>query len=157
MSSIQKVFIKSEDQTLIVCPDCGNSKDVSIGQFRHRQRLLKIKCSCGYRFKIEIEFRQYFRKDTDLDALYKTSHSAAGAGSMVKVINLSLGGVCLEFLNKHNLKVGDGGDLRFKLDNRKESEIIKQLIVMSISGKRVGCQFVKDKAYETDLGFYLRP
>lgn len=157
MVSTKKVFVQSDEQTLIVCPDCGHSKNVSLAQFRNRQRLLRIKCSCGHRFAIEVEFRQYFRKDTDLEGIYKTSYSSIGAGSIVKVLNVSLGGVSLEFLNKHSLKIGDRGDLRFTLDNRKESEIIKQVIVMSVTGNVVGCQFIKDKAYDTDLGFYLRP
>lgn len=151
---IIKAFVRSDDQTFIVCPVCGFSKGLNIGQFRHRQRVLKIKCTCGNRFEIELEFRQHFRKSTSLNGYIKTN---GAFGWPVKVINLSLGGVCLEFFSEPALKVGDRGNLRFKLDNRKESEIIKQLIVMSISKKRVGCKFIVDRAYEADLGFYLRP
>ncbi len=141
---------------MIVCPACGSAKILSAEQFRNRQHVLKAKCKCGHSFKVELEFRRHFRKDTELEGTYDLNPPGIGGGN-ITIINLSLSGASFEVKGVHDLQIGHTGSLIFTLDNRKESVLFKKVIIKSVSGRRIGCEFVDDRAYQKDLGFYLLP
>lgn len=118
--------------------------------------MLKVKCRCGYSFKVQLEFRRHYRKPTDLTGLYDPIPLAIGGGK-AKVINLSLSGACFELRGVHDLKIGQKGVLAFSLDNKKETVIKKNIHIRTVNGNRIGVEFLEDQAYEKELGFYLRP
>jgi hypothetical protein len=153
-SSQMTVLVKSGEQAMIICPDCDYSKRLSVAQFRKRKHALKIKCKCGYTFRVELEFRKHYRKDTDLFGICSFDNVRVG-GWKVSINNLSLGGISFDLRGGRNLRVGDHGSLTFSLNDRKETVVLKKVIVRSISGNRVGCEFVEDKAYNKALGFFL--
>jgi predicted Zn finger-like uncharacterized protein len=155
-STTQKSFVKPDDEAMIVCPSCDTARTISAAQFRHRQHLLKVKCKCGHRFKVHLEFRRHFRKPTDLEGIYDLDPPAVGGGK-IKVINLSLSGACFEVRGIHDLQIGQMGSLHFTLDNRKETVLFKKVIIKIVNGNRIGCEFLEERAYEKELGFYLLP
>lgn len=152
----QKSFVKSNDEATIVCPQCDSAKIIAVRQFRQRLHMLKVKCRCGHAFKVQLEFRRHYRKQTDLSGIYE-SLPPASSGGKAKVINLSLSGACFELRGTHDLKPGQKGTLVFTLDNRKNTELTKAVYVRSINGNRIGCEFIEDRAFDKELGFYLRP
>ncbi len=154
--AIKKSFVKSDDEAMIVCPACDCARTISVAQFRHRQHLVKVKCKCGYLFRVYLEFRRHFRKPTDLEGMYDLKPPAIGGGK-VRIINLSLSGVCFEVRGIHDLKTGQTGSLDFTLDNRKETVLFKKVIIKTVIGNRIGCEFMEERAYEKELGFYLLP
>jgi hypothetical protein len=155
--STHKSFVKSDDEAMIVCPACDTAKTISVAQFRHhRQHLIKVKCKCGHSFKVQLEFRRHFRKPTELEGIYDFKPSAVGSGK-IKIINLSLGGACFEVRGNHDIKIGQRGRLVFTLDNRQETILFKTVIIKSVTANRIGCEFVQDRAFEKDLGFYMLP
>ena len=141
---------------MIVCPACDTAKAISVKQFRHRLHLIKVKCKCGHLFKVHLEFRRHFRKPTDLEGTYDLNPPAIGGGK-IKVINLSLNGACFEVRGIHDMQAGQKGSLVFTLDNRKETVLFKKVIIKTVTANRIGCEFVEDRAYEKELGFYLLP
>jgi hypothetical protein len=151
----QKSFVKSGDEATIVCPQCNSAKVIAVRQFRQRLHMLKVKCRCGYTFKVQLEFRRHYRKRTDLAGTYDVVPPAVGGGT-AKVLNLSLSGACFEIRGVHDLKIGQKGVLVFTLDNRKETVLSKHIRIISVSGNRIGSEFISDQAFEKDLGFYLR-
>lgn len=151
-----KSFVRSGNEVLIVCPECSFSKSLAAVQFRHRQNLLKIKCKCDHTFTVQLEFRLHVRKETELEGICRFSSNGKGVWQVI-LVNLSLGGVCLELHGNNGLAVGDKGTLEFTLDDRKETTIIKQIIVKGISANLVRCEFIEDRAYQKALGFYLQP
>lgn len=151
----QKAFVKDGDQTTIICPTCSSAKEISVRQFRHRLHMLKVKCKCGHSFRVQLEFRRNYRKATDLAGTFDLLYPAAG-GAVAKIINISLSGVCFEVKGMHDLKIGQKGLLVFKLDNRKETVLSKRVLIRSVNGNRIGSEFVEDRAFDKDLGFYLR-
>jgi PilZ domain len=163
----QKSFVKSGDEATIICPQCNGAKIIAVRQFRQHLHLLKVKCRCGHVFKVQLEFRRHYRKNTDLQGFYfcKPTELEAyfqplpptASSDKVKVINLSLSGVCFEFHGTHNVQVGQRGTLVFVLDNRKTTQLNKFVLIRSINGNRIGCEFVEDRAFDKELGFYLRP
>lgn len=152
----QKSFVKSNDEAIIVCPQCNSAKIIAVRQFRQRLHMLKVKCRCGYNFKVQLEFRRHYRKKTELSGIYEAMPPAASGGK-AKVVNLSLSGACFELRGTHDLKTGQKGILIFTLDNRKNTELTKTVHIRSINGNRIGCEFVEDRAFDKELGFYLRP
>ncbi len=151
-----KSFVKSGDEATIVCPQCNGAKIIAVRQFRHHLHRLIVKCRCGYSFKVQLEFRRHFRKTTDLSGTYEPVAPAIGGGK-AKVVNLSLSGACFELRGVHDLKVGQRGVLIFTLDNRKETVLSKSMFIRSVTGNLIGGEFVEDRAFEKELGFYLRP
>ena len=152
---ITRTFVKDNDITTIVCPSCYSAKTTSVKQFRDQRLTLRVKCKCGHVFRVELEFRRQLRKNTELHGISKLHTSTFGDGD-VKIVNLSLGGVGLEVEGIHNIRIGHKGTISFTLDDRKQSVIMRDIIVRSIQGNSIGCEFISDKAYEKDLGFYLR-
>lgn len=146
----------SDDGTTITCPDCHSSKTISVEQFRNTKHVVSVKCKCGYIFKVELEFRRYYRKDTDLPGTYDLNPPAVGGGR-VEIVNLSLGGACFEISGIHDIKVGQTGSIHFTLDDHKQTVFFKNVRIQSVEKSRIGCKFVEDKAYQKELGFYLRP
>lgn len=152
-----KSFVKPNDEATIICPSCKSAKIIAVREFRHRLHMLKVKCRCGYSFKVMLEFRRHYRKPTNkLPATYDLVKPATGGG-IAKVVNLSLSGACIEVRGIHDLKIGQKGMLVFTLDNRKETVLKKVIIIRTVINNRIGCEFLEDQAFEKDLGFYLRP
>ena len=151
-----KTFVKDDSQATIVCPACSCAKTISVEEFRHKQHVLKVKCKCGHTFTLQLEFRQFFRKDTELQGVYDVKPPARGGG-IVKITNLSLTGACFEVRGVHGLKIGQKGSIVFTLDNRKETVLYRQVIIRTVDGNRIGCEFVEERAFEKELGFYLLP
>ncbi|MCK5517080.1 MAG: PilZ domain-containing protein [Desulfobulbaceae bacterium] len=152
---ITRSFVKDNDITTIVCPSCYSAKTTSVKQFRNQQLALRVKCKCGHTFKIELEFRRQRRKSTELQGDTKLGTTLFD-NTNVKVTDLSLGGARLEIQGIHDIQVGDTGTISFTLDDRKKSILLKNIVVRSVQENRIGCEFISDKAYEKDLGFYLR-
>ncbi|WP_458778022.1 PilZ domain-containing protein [Desulforhopalus sp. 52FAK] len=148
--------MKDDSQATIVCPACSSAKTISVEEFRHRQHVLKVKCKCGNSFSLQLEFRQFFRKDTELQGVYDIKPPARGGG-IANIVNLSLVGACFEVRGVHDLKIGHKGSLVFTLDNRKETVLYRQVIIRSVDGNRIGVEFVAERAFEKELGFYLLP
>ena len=151
----QKAFVKDGDETTIICPTCSAAKEISVRQFRHRLHMLKVKCKCGQPFRVQLEFRRHYRKATDLAGTFDLLYPAL-SGGIARIVNLSLSGVCFEMKGMHDLKIGQKGVLVFKLDNRKETVLSKRVLIRSVNGNRIGGEFVEDRAFDKDLGFYLR-
>lgn len=151
-----KSFVKEDSQATIVCPACSSAKTISVEEFRDKHHVLKVKCKCGNSFSLQLEFRQFFRKDTDLQGIYDVKPPNRGGGSAT-IVNLSLSGACFEVRGVHGLEIGHKGSLVFTLDNRKETVLYRQVVIRSVDGKRIGCEFVEERAFEKELGFYLLP
>jgi hypothetical protein len=152
----QKSFVKSGDEATISCPQCNSTKIIAVRQFRQHLHMLNVKCRCGYSFKVQLEFRRHYRKETELQGIYNSVPPAISGGK-AKIINLSLSGACFELRGVHDLKIGQKGVLIFTLDNRKEAVLTKNIFIRTVTGNRIGGEFIEDRAFDKELGFYLRP
>ena len=155
-NNTDKAYVKADNKATIVCPKCNMTKTISVQDFKGKRHIVKIRCSCDHVFKLQLEFRRHFRKDTDLKGTYELEPPAVGGGKAT-ILNLSLSGARFEVKGVHDLKVGQKGSLVFTLDNRKETVLCKQVIVRTVQRNQVGCEFLEDQAYTKELGFYLLP
>lgn len=174
---MQKAFVKQDDTATITCPDCQLIKTVAVGKFRSTQHTIKVRCSCGHSFPCSLDFRKYYRKKTKLRGIYypqktgitnkqskKTQltgiyamKSPDGDSYPVIVTNISLGGLQFTLLSRDAIEMGQQGHITFTLDDRKETEINKRVIVQSTNDNIIGCRFPDDETLEPGLRFYLFP
>jgi len=154
-ATTQKVYVNKEHEGTITCPQCEKSKRVNFARYAGSREALKVKCHCGYFFKIVIESRKYFRKRTHLSGNYVVPGTDK-SGSIV-VGDLSLSGIRFQTRMQHNLQIGEYIDLRFVLDNNIRSEIAKKATVKRVHGRSIGAEFCDLKAYDKELGYYLMP
>jgi len=151
-----KSFVNDDDSATIVCPVCSAAKIISVDRFRHQQHVLKVKCKCGHSFSLQLEFRRNYRKKTDLDGTFAADPPAHGGGP-ASIRNLSINGVCFELRGMHDLKIGQTGLLVFTLDNRKKTVLEKMVKIIDVNKNLVRAIFKETRAFEKELGFYLRP
>lgn len=81
---------------------------------------------------------------------------STGCGHM-QITNISTGGLQFTTPGNHPIKVDDQVRVTFTLDDRKQTEIDKRVIVQSITGNIISCRFASDETLEKGLRFYLFP
>ncbi len=161
MELTQKIFISDNNTATLVCPECNASKDTDVTKYKKLERAvrLKIKCTCGNSYSVMLERRRYYRKATQLQGnyVYSLSSGQQQKGSMT-VMDISRGGVKLKFAVLPKIKVGDTFNVEFRLDDKQQSLIRKQVIARNIIDPFIGVEFSSaDSSDPSDkaLGFYL--
>lgn len=149
-----KSYVNDSGKAAIVCPECHSKRVIDVEQFRGKKSSVKVRCSCSHVFELSLEFRRHYRKKTELEGSYRINSS--NAGGVTEVTNLSLSGACFKIRGLHDLECGQLGTLEFKLDNRKQTELFKHVIIRNINKDEVGCEFLDQHAFEKELGFYLK-
>lgn len=150
-----KAFVRPDFTVTIVCPSCKMPKTVSVSSFKNKTHYLKVRCPCETVFRVHLDFRQHYRKPTDLPGMYK-SLKPTGSGGTIEVKDISISG--LGFVIKGTNLVEEGHLLKvsFELDDKKKTKLEKKVVVQSITNGFIGCKFVEEQAYEKELGFYLK-
>ncbi|PID76320.1 MAG: hypothetical protein CSB24_07190 [Deltaproteobacteria bacterium] len=154
-NKISKSFVTDEGKAVIKCPACSTVKTVMVEKFKGKKHILNVKCSCGVKFGVELEFRKHFRKNAELDGSYALLPPASGAGKIL-VNNLSHTGLGLLASGRHRIKTGDKAKVIFTLDNKKATRIEKIVRVKNVAEEHIGCEFTESQDFEKELGFYLR-
>ena len=151
---MKKVYVDKNNQAIFICPKCGFEKFVDAMNFRGEKDIVKGECRCKETFQFVLEYRQHHRKDVRLSGEYIAQKSGEKGGVTVRQISLS--GIQFESLKPHQISKDDLLEVKFKLDDRKGSEIRKPVKVIWVKNSIVGGQFTEIKSYEKDLGFYFR-
>lgn len=152
-TTVTKSYVGQNGKAVIVCPNCKKAKAVATDSFHKRKSVLKVKCACSQNFTVYLDYRQSYRKPTKLIGTFRLG---TGQERLVKINNLSLGGAQLEVVGLNKFYPGQDGYIDFVLDDKRNTHIRKQFSVKAVNGKRIGCQFKDDQAYNKELGFYLR-
>ncbi|MCK5071530.1 MAG: PilZ domain-containing protein [Desulfocapsa sp.] len=181
---VQKAFVKANDIASIRCPYCSFVKDVVVSKFRNSKHNIKTHCKCGKDFLISLDFRQHYRKPTQLDGTYTLFSSPSsnsdqarqhnrkstqlngtytvvdspthGSGQ-VQINNISHGGLAFSVSGIHNLTVGLHAIIKFNLNDKKQTELTKKVVIKSVYENNIGCEFLDQSVIGKDLGFFLRP
>lgn len=162
----KRVRVNSENLAAVKCPHCQSMKLISVHKFKGVKHTLKVKCTCNNSFSVSLDFRERYRKSTNIDAKYvkidqdiKQMNRQADPHLKCKVADLSLSGLALTIIGSHNLQVGDKLMVAFTLDDKASTHMERRVLVRVIGQGFVGCQFdeVGSPAYDKALGFYLMP
>ena len=151
---MKKVYVDQKNRALIICSKCGFEKNVDAISFRNTNDVVKGECKCKERYQFKLEYRQYYRKEVMLTGEYIAQKN--GEKGEVIVRQLSLTGIRFESLKPHQISIDDILEVKFKLNDRKKSDIRKSIKVIWVKERIVGGIFTERKFYEKDLGFYLR-
>lgn len=73
------------------------------------------------------------------------------------VTNISNGGLQFTTIGNHALKVNQQLHIAFTLDDQKQTEISKDVIVHSVTDNIIGCRFAGNEPLGQGLRFYLFP
>jgi len=149
-----KSFVRADAKAVITCMACNKVDEISVKNFPLRKINLKVKCSCSHLYKVTLDYRQSFRKSTNLLGTY-TIHQPGIYERIAVIRNLSLGGICFEVEDVHKIRPGQKGSIDFVLDDKKKTHVSKKFSVRTIAGKNIGCKFNNSALYEKELGFYL--
>lgn len=150
-----KAFVRPDSTVTIVCPSCKMPKNVSVASFRNKTHYLKVRCPCGTVFRVHLDFRQHYRKPTELPGIYK-SISPSGHGGSITVKDVSQSGLGFVVVGTNFIEKGDKLKVSFDLDDKRKTHLDKKVVVQSVTDGFVGCKFIDEQAYEKELGFYLK-
>ena len=153
-TDLGKTFVPDDGLAAITCPNCGITREVQVGDYCGKRNTIKVRCRCKQTFNVELEFRQFHRKPTELSGFYEITSNKSGGRAAIK--DLSKNGMGFMVSGVHNVRVGQKILVNFALDDKNNTPLKKTAVVRSVDQNRIGCEFKKDQAFEKDLGFYLR-
>ena len=152
-----KIFVRPDNTATIICPSCSAVKKISVEPFKHKKHLLQLRCKCGERFAVQLDFRKFYRKSISLPGTFRVVKPAGGGGGVIHIRNLSLGGIGFTVSGVHHIERGQTLQLDFTLNDKHQSKIRKQAVVQTINQNYIGCRFIDSQVTDKALGFYLRP
>ncbi len=154
----QKVFISANDTATFVCPQCGNAGTTDVSKYASIDRKVTVncRCNCGNHFKVILEKRRQYRKQTDLPGMYfhRLSNGSVLKGTM-RVLDISIKGLKLKLTAAPDFKVGTALRVEFHLDDKRRTFIDKEVIVRNVNKNLVGTSFAPTEGDDASLGFYL--
>ncbi|MDH3349447.1 MAG: PilZ domain-containing protein [Desulfobulbaceae bacterium] len=151
-----KTFVRKNNTTTIVCPGCNLTKNIPVGIYRDKKHFLKVRCPCGQIFLVLLDFRQYYRKKTQLSGVIKVLGSGYVEEQPVEIENLSFSGVGFKMELSKYMRIGQRVMVEFYLDGKKKQFLKKELVLKVIRGSYLGGQFIDIDPFEKELGFFLK-
>ena len=149
-------YVLPDDTASITCPSCNEVRCISVEKYRGTSHSLTARCACKAKFTVHLDFRHYYRKETDLPGLWKKAGSSVHGWQEMRVKNLSRGGLGFSVMGRQQLKEKQVLLVEFHLDDRKKNKIVQKVRVCMVKGEYIGCKFVDLGLYEEkELGFYL--
>jgi uncharacterized Zn finger protein len=148
------IYLDVANQVSIICPNCGLEQNVDTTKLKDTGKKLKGKCSCGEPYQFNIEFRKRYRKHVSLPGIY--TFPGIDHKEDITIKELSLTGIQFESLNSYKITKNDLLEVKFKLDNRLESNIRKLVKVIWVRNHIIGANFIETKLHEEELESYLQ-
>ncbi|MFN3535020.1 MAG: PilZ domain-containing protein [Desulfatiglandales bacterium] len=148
---VSKVYLIGQD--LFVCPVCGIKKRLDREKLIRYGPKIKIRCTCGNRYSIEL--RRSYRKRVDL-ACYIGVHARQLEGRGI-IKDLSTTGVGFTLLDPLDLLCGDMVTISFQLDSPSKPHIVADVRVKRIHNQIVGCEVISWRNHEREVWYYLLP
>ena len=128
-------------------------KKTNVFKFKDTHKRLKAKCKCGEIFRVELEFRRYYRKEVRLAGEYFFQEKDERGDILIE--DISMTGIRFSTLKPHNISKDDTVELKFTLNNQRKTEIQTLVKTKWIKDRNVGAQFINLKHFKQDLVFYL--
>jgi len=157
-----KVFVNSDNTATLMCPNCQKTRIVDVSKYMRPDApsKLKAKCKCGHSYAVSLEKRKYFRKETQLEGIYRytVSNSVVSSAEVqgrLMVVNISKTGMRLKLNSMPRFQVGDLINVEFRLDDSKKSLISRNVYVRNMKGLFIGVEYASQPSLDSALGFYL--
>jgi hypothetical protein len=155
-SKVAKTDVRPDNTAVLTCPHCGIQKVVKAGLFMGHKHKIKIQCSCQKVFIVNLEFRDRVRKKVNLRGTY-INHSQKECSGHLNTQNISVTGLAFITFDGRDFNVGDELIVELTLDDKYETEMRKEVIVMSVGPNSTRCEFVKSEdSFGSPLGHYVQ-
>ena len=160
MTANKKYYVNADCLITVQCPVCVKTRTTSVESFRGKNNVVKIKCSCGNIFSIEIEYRKNYRKKTNIYGKYRSVLEPSYIQRDCIIINLSITGVAVKILDGLKINNDDELIINFTLDDPEKHEIEKTVKVLhvDVENRIIGGEFLysKIRSYDKFIYFYLK-
>ncbi len=153
-AKVVKTYVRPDNKAVIICPHCQQQKIILADSFRGPNYKFKAKCNCQKTFMVHLEFRKHIRKKTKL-AGTDINHSPAERSGPLIIQNISMTGLSFAYFDVKGFKVGDKLNITFNLDDHRQAEISKEVIVIDVNQSLVGCKFEAAEKDFSPPGYYI--
>lgn len=148
------VIIKKDQTVDISCPQCRGIQTVHISKFKDLHLDKTVHCDCDTVFKIRLEARGVFRRETMLKGGY-TNLTAQHPQAPMLVTDISLQGLGFTDCSDQPPGIDDQLRVAFVLDDPRGTLIRTGARVVSTRGRDIGCEFINSEEYAKQLGIYI--
>ena len=157
---LSTALLKDGKTANIACKHCNRQKLLDISEIRTIGTRLKATCACGNEMYIKVELRREHRKKVNFDGVFIRGRGDRLAlksddWGRIQIDNISRHGIGFKVFGKQDVRVNDRFRVKFTLDNTASSVIQKEVVVRSVAGETIGCQFVGKDACDVTIGFYM--
>jgi hypothetical protein len=155
--NVRKIHCGKKRECAVTCYNCGKPNRIDTTTVKLEQPI-QIECKCGNCFFIQLEQREYYRKEVKLTGNYKKLLPENQEKGKLIIEDISYTGIGCRTVKKHNLQTEDVIQLEFTLDDLHNSQLIESGIVKDIRDKYLGIKF-QDLSHHSRkiIGFYLLP
>jgi len=137
---MKTVYVNDSSRVTVVCPQCGKETNIDVTYFKDTHKKMKAKCPCGESFRLNLEFRQTYRKNFRLAGEYSVQVKDEKGEILIEEISAS--GIRFASLKPHNITKDDTVELKFNLDNPMKTEIRELVKIIWLNGRHVGAQYI---------------
>jgi len=151
-----KIFVRKNNTATIICPACHTAKHINAAPYRYKKHAIKVRCRCGERFTLRLDFRHHYRKLISLPGTYAITTPGKVGGGVIHIRNISRGGIGFTVSGLHHMEKDLNLILEFHLSDKNQTKLRKGARIRSVKGNYIGCQFPENDVVEKALGFYLQ-
>lgn len=150
-------FVNKENYTAFTCPYCQKTHRVSVARHKGLKHKLTTKCTCQKQFQVELNFRQFYRKDVNLMGEVINVSTGSSNWYAMTVVDISMSGLKFKVIGPKDIENGHRLHVKFTLDDQQANSIDKEVRVVDIRDDHYGCEFLNLAYEEKELGYYLFP
>jgi len=176
--ALQNAVVNQDNQFLVSCPHCMQIIKMNVTDLQNTDRVFKVyglqsvyicQCQCKNKFNLKLDLRRKTRRNVRLPAYfadlaasgvkdkfcYKDENSY-GIRHNCEIKDLSVEGVRIRTMVKHQVKVGDSLLVKFDLGGEGAHRIVeKKAQVHSVKKDLIGCEFFQKDKNDARIGFFL--
>ena len=155
---INTVYISPSNHATFTCPQCEATKTIDVSRYAKMEQTVKVKskCACGHTWTCVLEKRKVYRKSVSISGTFThiVDNNPVYKGTMV-VTDISAGGLKIKLLEPLDLRVDHKLYVEFQLDDARNTQISKNVLVKNIDGIYIGVAYSRSESDDPALGFYL--
>ena len=135
------VKVNRSCMTVITCPSCKKSKNVSAARFRKRDKTIELRCDCNYEYILHFDFPKTPKSTSECSVAKFKNMSKATRWDRMSIKNLTTHSI--DFSTRSSQKITKGDRLLVDYIDFNRSSIQRRAIVKLVRGKNIRCFFLE--------------
>lgn len=153
-----KYYVSPQGSVIFVCTHCDANRHINAEAFRKKKHTIKLRCTCGTVFTIDLDFRENYRKQVDIPAVIHGATEGLDHPMPCTVTDLSMDGVAFRINQPFDIQQEDQLQITFQLDNKRKAEVNRTIEIVHLGPDNVlGGRFIDTviESEEKALYYYL--